>query len=396
MLANMKSLKPVDPLDVLRERLANASALVSSTLESLTKPNSGGVARAYSMPSDEELEAMAKKVGAEWRPGYASRVIPYRMSDERVDSYGDIVRSVWDFSIFESNPVAPFAHNWWSAPVGKWIDWRVMEGTTKGYKGPALFGLLLFPEAAVSEQSDSMFRLVRSGLVVGNSVGFRPKKVLRVEDPDERATLGLGQWGVVFEESLLLECSPCPIPANPGALADLAKAKSAGDVRAQEVAMLREVSRAWHHARGDEQGFEKTDDRLLMVARSLFPRSRFEPRKGIDDPFGPGSDARRVVPVTGTARADDAEDDPIARIEAKVDALALTVEQSVLGLTAMLEDVQAKLEELGAKSVDDSQDDDEDDAADGTKGAKPAAADVKNKVAALLKAVETFKRSTQT
>lgn len=394
MPLNLKSSKDVDPLELLRQRLADASALVSSTLDALTKPNAGGVARAYQLPSDAELQAMAEKVGAEWRAGYASRVIPYRMSDERVDSYGDIVRSVWDFSIFESNPVAPFAHNWWSAPVGKWIDWRVADGSTKNYKGPALFGLLLFPEAAVSEQADSMFRLVRSGLVVGNSVGFRPKRVLRVEDPDERAELGLGQWGVVFEESLLLECSPCPIPANPGALAELAKAKSSGDVRAQEVAMLREVSRAWHHARHDESGFEQSDERLLMVARSLFPRSRFEPRKGIDDPFGPGSDARRVVPVAGTARADDAEneDDPLARIEAKIDTLALTVEQAVLGITAQIEDVASRLEEMSGTTTDASEDDDKDDTG-GEPTDKSSNAGLKNNVAALLKAAEAFKRS---
>jgi len=183
--------------------------------------------RGLSLPggmSADKIKSLVSKRGMPWRDEYASRVIPYWGSDERVDGMGDIVRQDWIFETFEKNSPMPFSHSWNQPPVGRIIGWEVVKRRPKeeeekdGYKGPALFLAGLFATKEDSALADSIFRLAKARILVGGSVGFHSRKTINIQDSKERAALGLGKWGLVFEQNELIEFSPTTIPANPGAI----------------------------------------------------------------------------------------------------------------------------------------------------------------------------------
>lgn len=165
-----------------------------------------------------------------------TRVAPYWLSDERVDSDGDIVRQNWDFSRFETNSPIPVGHDWYSPPVGRMIDWKVKARKDEGYSGKALWGLAAFAD---TEQAESIWRLVSQGFLPAGSVGFISQRVIRVEDDDERQKLGLGPFGLIFDKNLLLEYSVVTLPANTGAHV----LNSMKGLKEQDIDLLRSIKR---------------------------------------------------------------------------------------------------------------------------------------------------------
>lgn len=176
---------------------------------------------------EDEMDGLARVVRrkaseAQWRTGGKAkiraeddekRVIRFIASNERVDRAGDIIRVAgWRHADFDENGVFLSQHKSWEDPIGRTEVWKEL-----GSK-PALMASVTFPTAEVSEEGDRVYRLYRGGFMRAVSVGFRPTKTLIVTDEEERADLGLGKYGVVFEEQELLELSAVSIPANPDAL----------------------------------------------------------------------------------------------------------------------------------------------------------------------------------
>lgn len=180
--------------------------------------------------SDEEVSAkditsMCEERGIKYDEKYNGRVKLYKASDETVDASGDIIRQAgWNFSRFKTNPVFAYCHNYYILPIGTAIKWVVKDGALW------IYNMFALPEA--NPWADMCLQMVNSKMLNGNSVGFIPQKVLRVEDENERAKLGLGRYGVIFEKSMLLEDSACSIGCNPAALVqdDIAKALQKGIV----------------------------------------------------------------------------------------------------------------------------------------------------------------------
>lgn len=178
----------------------------------------------------KELQALCEERGIKYDEKYKGRVKVYRASDETVDSAGDIIlQKGWDFSRFKTNPAIQYCHDYYNLPVGSGIKWQTKDN--------ALYIHILFALPEQNEFAGTVFNMVDGGFLKGNSVGFIPKKILRIEDEKERQQLGLGKYGVIFEKQLLLEDSVCPLGCNPSALVQEAFAKSihAGVVKLDEA-----------------------------------------------------------------------------------------------------------------------------------------------------------------
>ncbi len=139
-----------------------------------------------------------------------ARTIRFVFSDGTVDRAGDrIDPEGWDTEDFLKNPVALWAHDSYSPPIGRASNIGPVAGK--------LMGDIEFMPADISAFADSVFRMVQGGYVKAVSVGFRPIEWTFTNDKDR-------PYGIDFTKQELLEISVCPVPCNPNALLE-ARAK---------------------------------------------------------------------------------------------------------------------------------------------------------------------------
>lgn len=286
-------------------------------------------------PSKAQLQTLAEKRGMPWDDALAARAQTWWASDERVDGEGDIIRQDWDFKEFEKNSPMPFGHRWSEPPVGRFIDWDIRHRSDGDYNGPALHLLGLF--ATGSEWADEIMRLVQGGFLPGASVGFQAGKVINVVDEDERQALGLGPWGLIFEQNTLLETSPVTIPANPGAhVSEMMKG-----LKCRDVFLLTEIKRRYCD---DEEEFVGWQKAIIEVAGAIWPKAKFEVHDlGDDDileaaPEADIDETKTTVPVTRTT------DDLIAENNALLRELTKAFNGLASTVTAAMADVQDALD----------------------------------------------------
>lgn len=236
------------------------------------------------VPDVDSLRSLVSARGMDWKDDYKERAVPYFASDERVDGHGDIVRQSWLFDEFEKNSPMPYSHEWWAPPVGRAIDWRIVQRADADYEGPALWLLSMFATKDDWDWADTIFRLVKSGFLVSGSVGFWSAKVIDVKDEDERAELGLGRWGLIFEQNHLLEYSPTTIPANSGAHAIARSLPSHRDeLLPHDVTMLRELVR--QDVGEDRKAWIDAESAILQIARSIWPDEDWTFHRELDVPL---------------------------------------------------------------------------------------------------------------
>lgn len=323
---------PSEIAEIMRRRLDAGTLRVEESSDGRLEVFKSGAASltpdAKAAPSAADLQKLAEGVGLTWRDEYATRVVPYIASDERVDRHGDIVRQVWDFREFAQNPIVLFGHNWGGMPIGNSIRWEVRNRVGPGYSGPALEMWNLFATEDENPEAESVFRLVKSGMMRSSSVGFYAKRVTVVQDEEERRKLGLGKYGVIFEESTLIEHSPVSVPANVGAtvVAEFAKHAKPGDID-----LIRESCRVDALIRGmSARHWESIDASLRFVWSRAFADFRAVPCR-IDTPVERGEVRKTQVQKT--------EPEPESRVE------SMLVE--VLGeLRAMRGDLDSGLSEI--------------------------------------------------
>ncbi len=163
-------------------------------------------------------------------------VLTFVYSDERVDRAGDIIVQDWNLDNYGFRALGngAFARTGTGNPVGLWgharssdmmADVPISRTVAIRIEGGRTIGDLVF---AVDEYpfAAQIYRLAKSKFINTGSVGFKPEKVDRVDDVEERERLGLGRGGVVFRRSELLEYSLCAIPCNAGALQEGIKSGS--------------------------------------------------------------------------------------------------------------------------------------------------------------------------
>lgn len=158
------------------------------------------------------------------------RTVDYVMSDDSVDSYGEIVEQKWRLDRFRRAPIILFAHNraqggsWLggtisqreSFPIGRAIPKTLKVQTRKDADGKRvgkeLVGTVEFAPREVNEFADDVFRQIVAGFMPCGSVGFYPHDVRReTHDDVER---------YILSDNELFEFSPCPIGANANAVAN--------------------------------------------------------------------------------------------------------------------------------------------------------------------------------
>lgn len=152
----------------------------------------------------------ASRAPVSWNPD--KRSARFRMTTEEVDRYGDIVRTDGlDTTQFEKNPVGLMFHNSRTWPIGNWDNLeKILTGRPKRLEGD----LILLPADGPVPEVDQAAWMIEHGGIRANSIGFVPdwNEIELLLDEE-------GQFqGYDFIKSELVECSICPIPANPGAL----------------------------------------------------------------------------------------------------------------------------------------------------------------------------------
>lgn len=330
-----------------------------------------------------ELQRIATERGIQWESALGQRAIPYWASDQRPDAHGDIVLQNWIFDEFEDNHPLANSHDWGGFPIGSVLAWQVVQRNTTKYMGPALQLLTLFALKEQFETADTAFRLVRSGFLVGGSVGFSADKVIDIKDEAERAKLGLGRWGFVLDENHLLEFSPTLLGANSGAFAILSRAKSRGMLEARDMTVVRELERESIVESGDKDRWSDLDSKYVQMAKMLFPDTEWKRHDDVEEPMSLGAPdpLKSYVPGFGKApppppkageddpeadpNADPVEDDPeadpeddtsteqtadIATVMAAVQDLSTMVETGLMAIAVAVSDIRDAVEAMQANS----------------------------------------------
>lgn len=139
-----------------------------------------------------------------------ARTLRFTFSDGTVDRAGDSIDPAgWDLAGFVRNPVALWAHDSVSPPIG-----RAGNITVEGNR---LMGDIAFAPPETYDFADTIYRLTAGGYIRAVSVGFNPLEWTFVNDKDR-------PWGIDFKRQELLEISLCPVPCNANALIE-ARAK---------------------------------------------------------------------------------------------------------------------------------------------------------------------------
>ncbi|HVB67967.1 MAG TPA: HK97 family phage prohead protease [Acetobacteraceae bacterium] len=139
-----------------------------------------------------------------------SRRIRFCFSDGSVDRMGDTIKAAgWRLHDFLKNPVALWAHDSLSPPIGRAGNVLV--------ENERLMGDIEFAAPEVYAFADTIYRLAAAGFVNAVSVGFMPIEWEFSRDKGR-------EFGIDFADQELLEISVVPVPANANALAE-ARAK---------------------------------------------------------------------------------------------------------------------------------------------------------------------------
>lgn len=138
----------------------------------------------------------------------ATRSVDVIASSTAIDGYGEIVAQDWDLRRYEANPVVLYGHNSWDMPIGHATNVRV--------DGDKLLATLNFVDARANPKAEQVWQGILQGSLRAVSVGFRSKKG-SMQNID-------GKDVFVLAGNELMEISVVPIPANPEAVAQEARA----------------------------------------------------------------------------------------------------------------------------------------------------------------------------
>lgn len=208
-------------LSDLKPEQRRALPLIVSGAASEEQMAAAGAAFVVGIKEAAKFSTRSTTAGPIEKARAGEHVIPWVLSDASSDRMGDVINpDGWRLDHFRSNPVILWGHGGGGVldgdePIGKAERVRVEKGK-----------LIADIKFAVeeSDRAARKFRLANSGYIKAGSVGFKPVKVERVEDEDERRKLGLGKFGVLYKEQELLEFSLVAVPANPHALQQSVKA----------------------------------------------------------------------------------------------------------------------------------------------------------------------------
>ena len=136
------------------------------------------------------------------------RQATFVISTDEKDRMGEVVEQSWQLDNYKKNPIVLFGHDP-SKPgyvVGRALE---IKSDKDGEKNITL-GTVQFAEEGTSDDADTVWKLVKQGILRTVSVGFIPHTFKTLDDDNETDVLA---------DNELLEFSIVPIPANPSAVA---------------------------------------------------------------------------------------------------------------------------------------------------------------------------------
>ena len=136
------------------------------------------------------------------------RQASYIISTDEVDRMGEVVEQSWDLKNYEANPIVLFGHD--SSKPENVLGKALSITTEKDGDRSITSALVQFAEAGTSKGVDTVWSLVKQGILKTVSVGFIPHTYKNTDTEDTPT---------VLSDNELLEFSIVPIPANPQAVA---------------------------------------------------------------------------------------------------------------------------------------------------------------------------------
>ena len=136
------------------------------------------------------------------------RQASYIISTDEVDRMGEVVEQSWDLKNYEANPIVLFGHD--PSKPENVLGKALSITTEKDGDRSITSALVQFAEAGTSKGVDTVWSLVKQGILKTVSVGFIPHTYKNTDTEDTPT---------VLSDNELLEFSIVPIPANPRAVA---------------------------------------------------------------------------------------------------------------------------------------------------------------------------------
>ncbi len=290
------------------------------------------------MSSNDGVMYRAAKMPKSFDPDLRSA--RFVMTDETVDSYGDIVKANGaDLDRFMNNPICLLNHRS-DRVIGTWSDVKQVK--------KSLEGTVTLAVAETSEHVDEAFALMSQGILKAASIGFMPLKVERRLDEN-----GEPMWSYIIHEYELYECSVVSIPANPAALA-----KSIKEGHGMARDLLEQV----------------LDEYVKTPAGLIIPRAEFEAAhkeangnsfsvlsakidelaakvdaittKSVDEPADPAQAPDETVEVDEIKKAAEASvDQAIADLEPRIEVIKSDDHKT--GIRALFDSIKALFKTTG-------------------------------------------------
>jgi hypothetical protein len=173
-----------------------------------------------SLPEVDYRKQVVEKAMTEINPGERADVS--WISTESLDRDRDVVLAAgMDDSQFKSNPIVTIAHNYALPPVGKSL-WRrkVRDGQLHGIKAKTIYPARPDDWQGGAWPPDNAFALVKSGLMVGKSIGFL---TLEASPPMQEEIQARPEWSGarrIVRKWLLLEYALHWLPTNQDAIVE--------------------------------------------------------------------------------------------------------------------------------------------------------------------------------
>lgn len=137
-----------------------------------------------------------------------TRQAEFVISTDQVDRAGEVVAQEWELDNYKQNPIVLFGHDPSTAEnvIGKCLE----ISTDESEDVKKTTAKVQFAEEGTSNTADTVWKLVKQGILRTVSVGFIPH-ACENEDKSDMPT--------ILKNNELLEFSIVPIPCNPNAIA---------------------------------------------------------------------------------------------------------------------------------------------------------------------------------
>ena len=189
------------------------------------------------------------------------RQATFVISTDEIDRTYEIVEQSWQLDNYKKNPIVLFGHD--PSKPGYVVGCATEIRAEKDGDKNITIGTVQFAEEGTSSDADTVWKLVKQGILRTVSVGFIPHTFKASKDED-------GSEITVLADNELLEFSIVPIPANPSAVA---LAMTDGSIEEKDAKFMLKTYKAEaqyiENSLCDTIGAKKTDATFSKGAKAM-------------------------------------------------------------------------------------------------------------------------------